>query len=72
VNAEAMAMIAAAIEQLPPTQRVVVQMRDVDGFGADEVCEALDITPVNQRVLLHRGRARVREALERYFAGERT
>jgi RNA polymerase sigma-70 factor, ECF subfamily len=72
VNAEAMAMIAAAIQQLPPTQRVVVQMRDVDGFDADEVCEALDITPVNQRVLLHRGRARVREALERYFAEERT
>jgi RNA polymerase sigma-70 factor (ECF subfamily) len=69
VNAEAMEMIAAAIAELPPNQRVVLQMRDVDGFDADEVCEALDITPVNQRVLLHRGRARVRAALEHYFEG---
>jgi RNA polymerase sigma-70 factor (ECF subfamily) len=68
VSAEAMGVIAAAIADLPPNQRVVVQMRDVDGFDADAVCDALDITPVNQRVLLHRGRARVRAALEDYFA----
>jgi RNA polymerase sigma-70 factor, ECF subfamily len=69
VSAEAMELIAAAIAELPPNQRVVLQMRDVDGFDADEVCDALDISAVNQRVLLHRGRARVRAALERYFGG---
>ena len=49
-------------------QRVVVALRDVDGHTADEVCELLDISSGNQRVLLHRGRAVVRAHLERYFA----
>jgi RNA polymerase sigma-70 factor (ECF subfamily) len=44
-------------------------LRDVQGFSANEVCAALEISPGNQRVLLHRARARVRTALERYFAG---
>jgi RNA polymerase sigma-70 factor (ECF subfamily) len=53
-----------AIAELPPGQRSVVTMRDLDGLTSAEVCSVLDITEGNQRVLLHRGRARVRAALE--------
>ena len=44
-------------------------MRDVQGFDADEVCAVLDVSPANQRVLLHRGRACLRAALETYYRG---
>jgi len=53
-----------AIAQLPQGQRQVVTLRDVDGFSGAEVCELLDITEGNQRVLLHRARSRIRAALE--------
>ena len=43
-------------------------LRDIDGWGSEEVCAALEITPGNQRVLLHRARSRVRAALERHLA----
>jgi RNA polymerase sigma-70 factor (ECF subfamily) len=43
-------------------------LRDVDGWSSEEVCNALDLTEVNQRVLLHRARAKVRRALEDYLA----
>jgi RNA polymerase sigma-70 factor (ECF subfamily) len=56
----------AAIDRLPPDQREVVTMRDLLGWSAAEVCDALDLTDGNQRVLLHRGRSRVRAALERF------
>ena len=59
--------IAAAIEALPPTQRAVISLRDVEGWSAEEVGEALGVTETNQRVLLHRARAKVRRALERYL-----
>jgi RNA polymerase sigma-70 factor (ECF subfamily) len=62
--------IAAAIEDLPANQRAVIMLRDVQGWDADEVCNALDITEVNQRVLLHRARAKVRNALEDYLSVE--
>ena len=52
-----------AVDNLPPGQRVVITLRDIVGLDADDVCELLDITDVNQRVLLHRARARVRAAL---------
>ena len=55
------------LARLPEQQRIVVSLRDVDGYGADEVCALLDLTAANQRVLLHRGRARIREALAGYF-----
>jgi RNA polymerase sigma-70 factor (ECF subfamily) len=64
---EARARIAAAIEQLPENQRAVITLRDVDGFDAEEAREILGISDVNQRVLLHRARAKVRAALEGYL-----
>jgi RNA polymerase sigma-70 factor, ECF subfamily len=64
---EARARIAEALETLPDSQRVVVTLRDVAGWESDEVCEALGLSEGNQRVLLHRGRAKLRAALERYI-----
>ena len=55
------------IAKLPPNQAIVVTMRDVEGFDADEVRNALDISETNQRVLLHRGRSKLRRALEEYL-----
>jgi RNA polymerase sigma-70 factor, ECF subfamily len=62
-------VVTGALTELPPRQRVVVALRDLDGHTAEEVCDLLDISAGNQRVLLHRGRAVVRAHLERYFAG---
>jgi len=64
---ETLAVVRRAIGRLPEAQRTVITLRDVDGFDADEVCNALDLTETNQRVLLHRARARVRAALEEYL-----
>jgi RNA polymerase sigma-70 factor (ECF subfamily) len=61
--------IAAAIEELPERQREVVMLRDVDGLTSEEVCAALGISEGNQRVLLHRGRSRLRSALEMEMEG---
>jgi RNA polymerase sigma-70 factor (ECF subfamily) len=66
---ETRAVIDRAIEELPPMQRAVVSMRDIEGWSSEEVQEALEISPANQRVLLHRGRQRVRAALEAYLSG---
>ncbi len=63
--AERRAALVAALQCLPERQRSVVAMRDVAGLTSREVCAALEITPVNQRVLLHRGRTALRTALER-------
>jgi RNA polymerase sigma-70 factor, ECF subfamily len=60
--------MSAALAQLPERQRVVIVLRDVEGYTSDEVCLILDITAANQRVLLHRARAFVRAQLEAYFA----
>jgi RNA polymerase sigma-70 factor, ECF subfamily len=56
-----------AIRDLPPRQRDVITLRDIQGWPAKEVCNALDLTETNQRVLLHRARSKVRTALENYF-----
>ena len=65
VGAEALRkQILAALAQMPARQRAVVMLRDVDGLRSDEVCQVLDLTPANERVLLHRGRSRLRQALE--------
>ncbi|MEO8082298.1 MAG: sigma-70 family RNA polymerase sigma factor [Ardenticatenales bacterium] len=61
-------VIAAAIADLPERQRLVITMRDVEGWDAEEVCNTLDITATNQRVLLHRARTAVRHALEAYLS----
>jgi RNA polymerase sigma-70 factor, ECF subfamily len=71
VARETLEAIAAAMEQLPPKQRAVMTMRDVEGLGSDEACQVLGISEANQRVLLHRARSKVRQALESYLhAGE--
>ena len=59
-----------AIERLPPRQRTVITLRDVEGWTADEVRNALELSETNQRVLLHRARAKVRQALEQYLSEE--
>jgi RNA polymerase sigma-70 factor (ECF subfamily) len=59
--------IHAAIARLPPLQRRVIVLRDVDGWPADEVCVLLGLSESNQRVCLHRARATVRQALEDYL-----
>ena len=64
---EATERISAAIEELPESQRAVITLRDVDGFDAEEAREILGISDGNQRVLLHRARAKVRAALEDYL-----
>jgi RNA polymerase sigma-70 factor (ECF subfamily) len=61
---ETLAVVAAAIEALPANQRAVITLRDVEGWSSDEVCNALELSETNQRVLLHRARAKVRKALE--------
>jgi RNA polymerase sigma-70 factor (ECF subfamily) len=57
------------LDKLPERQRAVVTLRDMLGFDSTEVCELLDITVANQRVLLHRGRAAIRQVLEEYVRG---
>ena len=61
-------VILDAIDALPPAQGEVLVLRDIEGLPASEVCDILGLTDANQRVLLHRARSRVRNALERYFA----
>jgi RNA polymerase sigma-70 factor (ECF subfamily) len=65
---ETIELVARAIEGLPARQRQVIQLRDVAGWEAEEVCESLALSAANQRVLLHRARAAVRVAMEAYFS----
>jgi RNA polymerase sigma-70 factor, ECF subfamily len=71
IAAETQARLAEAIEALPPAQRAVISLRDVEGWSSEEVRNALELSETNQRVLLHRARAKVRRALESYL-GENT
>lgn len=68
--AETRAVVERAVECLPPGQRLVITLRDIQGWTAAEACSVLRITQTNQRVLLHRARSHVRRALERYFDEE--
>jgi RNA polymerase sigma-70 factor (ECF subfamily) len=61
--------IEAALERLPAAQRAVVSLRDIEGWSSEEVCNALELSETNQRVLLHRGRSKLRSALESYLEG---
>lgn len=67
LGAETGSVVATAIEALPAMQAEVLRLRDVQGWTSEEVRNALDLTETNQRVLLHRARAKVRRALEGYF-----
>ncbi|MEP6987764.1 MAG: sigma-70 family RNA polymerase sigma factor [Chloroflexota bacterium] len=67
---ETRSIIFHTIESLSPNQQQVIRLRDVDGFSAEEVCNMLQLSESNQRVLLHRARERVRQALDTYFAQE--
>ena len=67
LSLEARAQLKEALTQLPDRQRVIVGLRDIEGLSAQEVCEMLEISQENQRVLLHRGRSRLRGVLEDYF-----
>ncbi len=64
---ETMGVVHRELDRLPESQRVVVALRDVQGWPAAEVCEVLGLSEANQRVLLHRGRSRLRGVLENYF-----
>jgi len=70
IQKEAMGCLERALQQLPPNQRAVVTLRDIEGFDSDEVCNVLDIGETNQRVLLHRARSKLRRALEEHLIGE--
>lgn len=63
-TAETVAHVHEAIERLPAMQRAVITLRDVHGWDGAEVCDALELSDGNQRVLLHRARSRVRADLE--------
>jgi RNA polymerase sigma-70 factor, ECF subfamily len=63
--------LAKAIEALPPAQRAVLTLRDAEGLAMEEICNILEISAINSRVLLHRARAQLRTAVENYQKGKR-
>ena len=67
LSRETVQTLRAAIAELPPAQQAVIGLRDVEGLSPEEVAAALEISPGNERVLLHRARSRVRRALEEYL-----
>ena len=69
LSRELQSHLAGALQSLPDVQRIVVTLRDVVGCDSEEVCELLDVSEGNQRVLLHRGRSKLRGALEAYLEG---
>jgi len=66
-NAELLDLVQRAIEELPPRQRAVLVLRDVEHLDSEEACKLLDLSEGNQRVLLHRARSAVRTALESHL-----
>lgn len=69
-STEAREVIFAAIRELPERQRTAIVLRDAEGLSSGEVCNALNVTETNQRVLLHRARSKVRAALEDYMEND--
>jgi RNA polymerase sigma-70 factor, ECF subfamily len=67
VGKETLQVLRESIAELPPAQRAVITLRDVQGWSSAEVGNVLDVSETNQRVLLHRARSKVRRALERYL-----
>jgi RNA polymerase sigma-70 factor (ECF subfamily) len=70
LSRETMTQLGSFIAMLPPKQRTVITLRDVEGLDGKEVCRLLGITDGAQRLLLHRARSRVRREMERYLIGE--
>lgn len=70
-RAEVARVVTSALAELPDRNRIVITLRDMEGYSSDEVCELLDISHGNLRVILHRSRAAVRVKLEHYFDAER-
>ncbi len=69
LSKETYACIVLATEALPPSQRAVITLHDIEGWASEDICNVLGISETNQRVLLHRARSKVRRALEQYFDG---
>jgi RNA polymerase sigma-70 factor (ECF subfamily) len=69
LSLEAREQLKEALAQLPERQRLIVVLRDIEGLSAREVCDVLQLSHENQRVLLHRGRSRLRAFLEEYLVG---
>jgi len=67
IGGETLSVISTAIGLLPANQQMVITLRDIEGWASDEICNALEISETNQRVLLHRARSKVRRALEVHF-----
>ena len=67
LTGESRQVILTAVAALPPAQREVLVLRDIEGATAEETCSVLALSDANQRVLLHRARSRVRKAIEDYF-----
>jgi len=67
LSTETLSKVEEAIAELPEMQRLVITLRDIEGWSSQEVCNFLDISETNQRVLLHRARSKVRRALEQYL-----
>jgi len=70
LGAETREDFESAIAALPDQQRQVIELRDVQGWSSEEVCNVLELTETNQRVLLHRARTKVRMALEQYLGDD--
>jgi RNA polymerase sigma-70 factor (ECF subfamily) len=70
LSTETLSKVDEAIAALPEMQRIVITLRDIEGWSSQEVCNLLDISETNQRVLLHRARSKVRRALEKYLDTE--
>jgi RNA polymerase sigma-70 factor, ECF subfamily len=70
LSLEAREQLKQALSELPDRQRLIVGLRDVDGLSSGEVCDLLELSRENERVLLHRGRSRLRAALEEYVGAD--
>ena len=70
MHKQARALLLQEIDALPPGQKAVLTLRDMEEWTSEEVCNVLGLTETNQRVLLHRARSRLRSAMERHLGRE--